>query len=517
MTLTSVVSGEQAIAYSGLVRKHAEGFARLCEMLGWYVIFRGVNPDATLLIADNYPTKDMGVHGKSSDWGPQAGFICLNQLFSKVVKYGSAAVEKANKESPMSIEHGYPAVPLLVSEKSLDSLKGRGKISSYQVNGNQGSAISSIPESGVQHQFALLQANDETIEDIASDLDALSFETATGTHKNPIRGKEDLCAYLRNLTSTIASLARKGGESRGGEFDHLFFVRSDSRPAGYPGWYRGPYGQTLFVLASSGAGRYSREAARRGCTAFDSQGSGPFQLPLTADYDLFAICPPLIHLTVQQPSFASDKRRRLAEAIHRVRNARSHTRRLLQMEEFGDLTKYHLYALLMLNIEAKKMGYRGGFVCHHGTEQENIHYYEVDPIYTIISPGCKIYAAPPHLLEQILAEIEYLGFVYYPNPTYATEKSAYDSPGLFAKNGEGRISFGKRYESLLDKGGWNDKVPAQQGKHVLQHLKGEQSVREILENDSLPNFMVGDDAGLYAMKAVIQEWLPLVRQARSSH
>lgn len=48
------------------------------------IIFRYVEPDATVLIEQHFATKGMSVKGKSSNWGPQAGFICVDQQFSKI-------------------------------------------------------------------------------------------------------------------------------------------------------------------------------------------------------------------------------------------------------------------------------------------------------------------------------------------------------------------------------------------------------------------------------------------------
>ncbi|HDR7714177.1 TPA: calmodulin-sensitive adenylate cyclase, partial [Bacillus cereus] len=91
-----------AIIESGLVASHIQKFKEITRLNDIYVLFRPVNKLSTALIENGAATKGLNVHGKSSDWGPMAGYIPFDQDLSK--KYGKReAVEKGNKDNMESI------------------------------------------------------------------------------------------------------------------------------------------------------------------------------------------------------------------------------------------------------------------------------------------------------------------------------------------------------------------------------------------------------------------------------
>ena len=77
------LKGLEAIDWSGMVREHALAIAELSDAEDLVVIYRPVNRDCTPLIASHCATKNMLIKGKSSDWGPQRGYIPREQRFSK--------------------------------------------------------------------------------------------------------------------------------------------------------------------------------------------------------------------------------------------------------------------------------------------------------------------------------------------------------------------------------------------------------------------------------------------------
>ncbi|WP_410993506.1 anthrax toxin-like adenylyl cyclase domain-containing protein [Bacillus cereus] len=88
----------EAIAGSGLVPSHVENFKKIAQNTHTYMFFRPVNTLSTSLIKKGASTKGLNVHGKSSNWGPMAGYIPVDQDLSK--KYGTKnAVEKGNKDN----------------------------------------------------------------------------------------------------------------------------------------------------------------------------------------------------------------------------------------------------------------------------------------------------------------------------------------------------------------------------------------------------------------------------------
>ena len=70
---------EEAIRLSNMVREHAVAISNVAKAAGVIILFRPVNPDIMALIQADIATKGMHVKGKSSNWGPQAGYIAADQ------------------------------------------------------------------------------------------------------------------------------------------------------------------------------------------------------------------------------------------------------------------------------------------------------------------------------------------------------------------------------------------------------------------------------------------------------
>lgn len=79
-------NGGEAICQSGIVPSHARAFATVADENNVILIMRPVNPDGTDLIAQNAATKGMDVKPKSSNWGPQKGYLPVQQRYSKLWK-----------------------------------------------------------------------------------------------------------------------------------------------------------------------------------------------------------------------------------------------------------------------------------------------------------------------------------------------------------------------------------------------------------------------------------------------
>jgi len=78
------VTGERAINWSGMVPAHARQYLTIADKEDAVVLVRPVNADSTRLLAENAAAKGMNVKGKSSNWGPQSGYIPVNQRYSKL-------------------------------------------------------------------------------------------------------------------------------------------------------------------------------------------------------------------------------------------------------------------------------------------------------------------------------------------------------------------------------------------------------------------------------------------------
>lgn len=106
-TEMNAIMGNEAVSRSGLVPSHIENFKKVASEQQTYILFRPVNKLSTSLIQKGAATKGMEVHGKSSNWGPMAGYIPFDQDLSK--KYGDeGAVRKGNQDNEESIkeQHG---------------------------------------------------------------------------------------------------------------------------------------------------------------------------------------------------------------------------------------------------------------------------------------------------------------------------------------------------------------------------------------------------------------------------
>ncbi|MCB0666741.1 MAG: hypothetical protein KDC80_12995 [Saprospiraceae bacterium] len=78
-----------------MVPSHAFAFADVAADSNVVILARPVNPDATTLILQNAATKGMNLKGKSSNWGPQKGYIPVNQKYSKIWDlYGENTTER---------------------------------------------------------------------------------------------------------------------------------------------------------------------------------------------------------------------------------------------------------------------------------------------------------------------------------------------------------------------------------------------------------------------------------------
>lgn len=90
------INGISAICQSGMPPAHARALAHVADEDNVIFITRPVNPDATELIAQNAATKAMNVKPKSSNWGPQKGYLPVKQRYSKLWKVFTG--EERNKK-----------------------------------------------------------------------------------------------------------------------------------------------------------------------------------------------------------------------------------------------------------------------------------------------------------------------------------------------------------------------------------------------------------------------------------
>lgn len=127
---------ERVKGQTGIASGHLAPFQRLATAYNTIIGVRAVEPVATGLIEAGHPTKDFHIKGKSADWGPQAGLICVDQGLSKLEKFSETdpqKIAKASEQTTSCIQDGYAvSVPLAVSSNRLNDLLKLGKIDQLQ-------------------------------------------------------------------------------------------------------------------------------------------------------------------------------------------------------------------------------------------------------------------------------------------------------------------------------------------------------------------------------------------------
>src|SRR5688500_12544858 len=71
----------------GMTPGDIDAVVRVANKRNEIIIFRATGPWPRKYIeTDECPTKDMGVKGKSSTWGPMAGLVPVDAMLSKAIK-----------------------------------------------------------------------------------------------------------------------------------------------------------------------------------------------------------------------------------------------------------------------------------------------------------------------------------------------------------------------------------------------------------------------------------------------
>ncbi|MBS3050501.1 anthrax toxin-like adenylyl cyclase domain-containing protein [Enterobacter mori] len=135
---------------SGILPEHLLRLRKLAEVEKVVIGIRPVESVATWLIEQGYPTKGINIKAKSATWGPQAGFICVNQALSKLAD-NPEQVEKYNKEVELCLsQEDAVAVPLVVSDAHLHTLLKKNLIDEFLRCGNVWTVSCKTPQ---QHSY----------------------------------------------------------------------------------------------------------------------------------------------------------------------------------------------------------------------------------------------------------------------------------------------------------------------------------------------------------------------------
>ncbi|MFT5707845.1 MAG: hypothetical protein ACI9ES_002146 [Oceanospirillaceae bacterium] len=123
------ISGSVNHPENGMPIADMEACSRVADKLNEVIIFRSTGPWSMRWIKRNYPTKNFHVKGKSSDWGPQAGFVPYKGEYSKVGHDTEKAAKgtKANDKGMREKFAGKTHLTLSLDELQIQLTKPAGK------------------------------------------------------------------------------------------------------------------------------------------------------------------------------------------------------------------------------------------------------------------------------------------------------------------------------------------------------------------------------------------------------
>ncbi len=113
-----------ALANQGIPQRQAEAFAQVAQQQNCIILSRVPGPSCLDLLEAGYDAKSFHIKGKSCNWGPMAGFVCLDPLLNKNGIGGAASNAKEHKKSLTSLYEGKTAscTPIQIEQKHLDNL-----------------------------------------------------------------------------------------------------------------------------------------------------------------------------------------------------------------------------------------------------------------------------------------------------------------------------------------------------------------------------------------------------------
>ncbi|MBJ3590582.1 adenylate cyclase [Salmonella enterica subsp. enterica serovar Saintpaul] len=142
---------------TGIVHKHLLSLQQLANEINCIISIRPVDKLATDLIESGYPTKGFHIKGKSASWGPQAGFICVEQCYSKLENSPIERIDKFNQQVQQCIIDGHAAsVALTVTQKRLYTLLENGIIEDLSFRNING--VCSFKAQGPSGQYYFFEA-----------------------------------------------------------------------------------------------------------------------------------------------------------------------------------------------------------------------------------------------------------------------------------------------------------------------------------------------------------------------
>ncbi|MFS7198564.1 anthrax toxin-like adenylyl cyclase domain-containing protein [Rahnella inusitata] len=107
----------------GITKNHIDKINKISREYSCFIFIRPVNLYSTSLIEEDYRTKKLDIHAKSSDWGPMAGFICVDSTLSKLAGGNPEKIARNANDVRKSLNTpGVGKTHLVISKKRVDEL-----------------------------------------------------------------------------------------------------------------------------------------------------------------------------------------------------------------------------------------------------------------------------------------------------------------------------------------------------------------------------------------------------------
>ena len=131
------------------------------------IAIRPVEKICRTLIEEGYASKGLKIKGKSANWGPQAGFIPVNQALSKLATAPPEKIDKFNRvnQETIFVKHHAEQEHLHISGTRIKELEGMGMLNNVvDVSPAEGYsraiAFDSAPKGGESQRFEAHQRED---------------------------------------------------------------------------------------------------------------------------------------------------------------------------------------------------------------------------------------------------------------------------------------------------------------------------------------------------------------------
>lgn len=132
--------GAGAREHVGFLASHAESFKRVAAYNNCIVMCRAPGPYAPGLISEGYSSKGFHNKAKSCNWGPMAGFVLFDPLFSKR-GLTAKGYKKQKKDVRQCMNQGGLLTPLVITDKRFTWLRKNNFIKRYKPNSKDDCAI----------------------------------------------------------------------------------------------------------------------------------------------------------------------------------------------------------------------------------------------------------------------------------------------------------------------------------------------------------------------------------------